>query len=92
MSLELSYIAATSRVDLLGRRERSVLQLIALGHSDAAISAQLGLPLREVTDLVADTFHKLGLTPTPYLSRRLLAVLTLRQSSHPHARSTEGTK
>ncbi|MCX6399688.1 MAG: LuxR C-terminal-related transcriptional regulator [Propionibacteriales bacterium] len=83
MTLELSYIAATSRVDLLTHRERAVLQKIALGQSDAAISAQLGLPLGEVTSLVAGIFDKLGLVPTPYLSRRVLAALTLRQARRP---------
>lgn len=83
MTLELSYIAATSRVDLLTRRERAVLEKVALGQGDAAISAQIGLPLDEVTSLIAGTFDKLGLVPTPYLSRRVLAVLTLRQAGRP---------
>ncbi|GAA4082504.1 LuxR C-terminal-related transcriptional regulator [Nocardioides kongjuensis] len=78
--LELTYLAATSRLDRLGIRERQVLRLIALGQSESAIAAQLGLSPETTAALCSGVFRTLGLRPTPYLSKRLLAVLTLRQS------------
>ena len=78
--LELTYVAATSRLDRLGIQERQVLQLIAHGQSDAAIGRQLGLSPRATEEISTRIFEKLGLEPSPYLSRRVLAVLTLRQA------------
>lgn len=78
--LELTYVAATSRLDQLGIKERQVLQLIAHGQSDAAIGRQLGLSAGATEEICARIFDKLGLVPSAYLSRRVLAVLTLRQA------------
>lgn len=78
--LELTYVAATSRLDRLGIKERQVLQLIAHGQSDAAIGRQLGLSPRATEEISSRVFDKLGLVPSAYLSRRVLAVLTLRQA------------
>ncbi|MEV5000644.1 hypothetical protein [Nocardioides sp. LML1-1-1.1] len=78
--LELTYVAATSRLDRLGHQERRVLQLIAHGQSDAAIGRQLGLSLRATEETCRRVFDTLGLVPSPYLDRRVLAVLTLRQA------------
>ncbi|NYI45218.1 DNA-binding NarL/FixJ family response regulator [Nocardioides aromaticivorans] len=78
--LELTYVAATSRLDRLGIQERQVLQLIAHGQSDAAIGRQLGLSPLATEEISTRIFDKLGLEPSPYLSRRVLAVLTLRQA------------
>lgn len=78
--LELTYIAATSRLDRLGIQERQVLQLIAHGQSETAIGRQLGLGPDATAELCTRVFDKLGLTPTAYVSRRVLAVLTLRQA------------
>ena len=78
--LELTYVAATSRLDRLGIQERQVLQLIAHGQSDAAIGRQLGLSPLATEEICTQVFDKLGLVPSAYLSRRVLAVLTLRQA------------
>ncbi|GAA3685934.1 hypothetical protein GCM10022237_50550 [Nocardioides ginsengisoli] len=80
MTLEATYVAATTRLDQLSRRERKVLHLIALGQSEAAIASQLYLNRTSVEDLCARIFRKLELTPSPQLDRRVLAVLTLLQS------------
>lgn len=78
MVLEMSYLAATSRVDRLGPREREVLQMIAIGQSDEQVAQQLELSPDVAVKLCADVFDTLGIHPTPYLSRRTLAALTLR--------------
>ncbi len=78
--LELTYVAATSRLDRLGIQERQVLQLIAHGQSDAAIGRQLGLSPQATEEICTRVFDKLGLVPSAYVSRRVLAVLTLRQA------------
>lgn len=84
--LELTYIAATSRLDRLGHQERRVLQLIAHGQSEAAIGRQVGLSPRATAETCRRIFDTLGLVPSPYLDRRVLAVLTLRQApSAPRA-------
>ncbi|TNM38589.1 hypothetical protein FHP29_15265 [Nocardioides albidus] len=77
--LELTY-AAACRLGALGRRERQVLRLIALGQSESSVAAHLGLSAETASSLCAEVFRALGLTPTAYLDRRLLAVLTLRQA------------
>ncbi|HWJ11715.1 MAG TPA: LuxR C-terminal-related transcriptional regulator [Nocardioides sp.] len=78
--LELTYVAATSRLDRLGIQERQVLQLIAHGQSEAAIGRQLGLSPSATQEICTRVFDKLGLVPSPYVDRRVLAVLTLRQA------------
>lgn len=80
MDLGATYVAATSRLDRLSRRERHVLHQIALGQSEAGIAAQLCLPHTTVEALCSQVFDKLDLQPSPHLDRRVLAVLTLLQS------------
>ncbi|KRA27854.1 MULTISPECIES: hypothetical protein [unclassified Nocardioides] len=84
MTLELSYIAATSRLDRLDPTERSLLRVIALGQSgadtDALVAARLGITLQEATALSTALFDELGLRPTPYLGRHTLAKLALRHA------------
>jgi DNA-binding NarL/FixJ family response regulator len=60
----------------LTEREREVLGLIAEGHSNGAISAQLVLSLKTVETHIRAIFMKLGLDETPEYHRRVLAVLT----------------
>ncbi|UUW90699.1 LuxR C-terminal-related transcriptional regulator [Nocardioides sp. WV_118_6] len=81
MSLGATYVAATTRLPLLDRRERQVLQLVALGRSRDQIAAQLYLDPVAVEELCTRIFATLELTPTPHLDRRVLAVLTLGQSA-----------
>ncbi|MFJ9313681.1 response regulator transcription factor [Pimelobacter simplex] len=83
MSLDATYVAATTRLPLLDRREREVLQLVALGHSRNQIAARLYLTPPTVEELCTRIFATLELTPTPHLDRRVLAVLTLLQSAPP---------
>jgi len=78
--LELTYVAATSRLERLGPRERQVLQLVAHGQSGSAIARQLGLTPEEAEAVTRRVFDKLGLVPSAHLGRRVLAVLTLRQA------------
>lgn len=82
MTLELSYIAATGRLDQLDPTERSLLRVIALGQSgadtEALVAARLGITPEEGAALCTAVFDKLGLRPTPYLGRHTLAKLALR--------------
>lgn len=80
MDLGATYIAATSRLDRLSRRERQVLHQIALGQSNAGIAAQLCLSRKTVEALCSQIFMKLDLEPSQHLNRRVLAVLTLVQA------------
>ena len=61
-------------------REREVLALLAQGHSNSAIAAQLHLSDKTVEGHVAATFTKLGLRPQPHQNRRVLAVLRYLQA------------
>ena len=68
-----------------------MLRLIAHGQSEAAIGRQVGLSPRATQELCARIFDKLGLVPSPYLDRRVLAILTLRQApSAPADRARAG--
>ncbi len=61
-------------------REREVLELMAEGRSNNAISAQLVVTERAVEKHVTSIFGKLGLPPAPEDHRRVLAVLEFLRS------------
>jgi DNA-binding NarL/FixJ family response regulator len=56
-------------------RERAVLALMARGHSNAAVAADLHLAVKTVEAHVTSIFQKLGLSPGDREHRRVLAVL-----------------
>jgi DNA-binding NarL/FixJ family response regulator len=62
-------------LDGLSAREHDVLVEMATGASNAAIAVRAGMSKREVERHVGSIFSKLGLTATPYVSRRVQAVL-----------------
>ena len=68
----------------LTERERDVLALVAEGHSNEAIAANLAVTTRTVETHMANIFMKLGLGSDPGTHRRVLAVLT-----HLRAHATE---
>ncbi|MBO8196333.1 response regulator transcription factor [Streptomyces oryzae] len=73
----------TSRADPLTRltpRERSVLEALAQGQTNAAIAQQLHLSLSAVEKNLAAVFDKLELSHTTGYSRRILAVLRYLES------------
>ena len=59
----------------LSERERSVLQNMAEGRSNAGIAAEMHLAPKTVESHVAAVFTKLGLPPSADDNRRVLAVL-----------------
>ena len=59
----------------LTTREREVLELMAEGHSNAAIARQLFVSDSAVSEHTASIFDKLGLVATDDDNRRVLAVL-----------------
>ncbi|HWF33621.1 MAG TPA: response regulator transcription factor [Solirubrobacteraceae bacterium] len=63
-------------LDELTAREREVLELMAEGRSNLAISAQLFLTARTVESHVRSIFLKLNLAQAPDDHRRVLAVLS----------------
>jgi DNA-binding NarL/FixJ family response regulator len=63
-------------LDELTAREREVLELMAEGRSNLAISTQLFLTARTVESHVRSIFLKLNLPPAPDDHRRVLAVLS----------------
>lgn len=72
----------------LTRREREVLQLMAEGRSNGAISERLVLSGRTVENHVASIFRKLNLDTTADDHRRVLAVITfLREGRREPTRS-----
>lgn len=76
-------VGRTRRDDPLAEltpREREVLELMAGGRSNHAISEQLVITERAVEKHVTSIFGKLNLTPTPEDHRRVLAVLTFLRS------------
>lgn len=71
-------VARRRRDDPLGPltpREREVLELMAVGHSNQGIADRLVITLRAVEKYVSSIFGKLGLPSTGGESRRVLAVL-----------------
>lgn len=63
------------RLSLLSDRERRVLELMARGDSNSAISRELTLSLKTVETHVRNIMRKLGLAETPESHRRVQAVL-----------------
>ncbi|KJK57779.1 LuxR C-terminal-related transcriptional regulator [Saccharothrix sp. ST-888] len=59
----------------LSAREREVLELMAEGCSNSAISARLGISDGSVAKHIANIFTKLELAPADDANRRVLAVL-----------------
>ena len=64
-----------SPIEQLSEREREILELMAQGRSNQAISARLYLSERTVESHVGTIFAKLGLEPTADDHRRVMAVL-----------------
>ena len=64
----------------LSRRERQVLNLMAMGRSNAAICTELHLSIKTVEPVVSTIFNKLGLVADAGSNRRVLAVLSYLQS------------
>ena len=59
----------------LTQRERSVLELMARGLTNAAMCQELHLSVKTVEPLVSTVFAKLGLHADPSVNRRVLAAL-----------------
>jgi DNA-binding NarL/FixJ family response regulator len=71
-------LAKRRRDDPLGPltpRERQVLELMAVGHSNQGIADRLVITLRAAEKYVSSIFGKLGIPSTGSQSRRVLAVL-----------------
>ncbi|MGW1926404.1 response regulator transcription factor [Streptomyces massasporeus] len=76
-------VVRTTHGDPLARltpRERTVLEAIAEGHTNAAIAQKLHLSLSSVEKNLNTVFDKLELTRTTGYSRRILAVLRCLES------------
>ena len=67
-------------MERLTRREREVLELMAVGTSNAGIADRLVITQRAVEKYVSSVFDKLGLPSTGTESRRVLAVLLYLRS------------
>lgn len=67
--------ASAGHLDDLTPRERTVLELMARGLSNAAICQELHLSVKTVEPLISTVFAKLGLHADPTLNRRVLAAL-----------------
>jgi DNA-binding NarL/FixJ family response regulator len=67
-------------IESLTPREREVLELVAEGRSNRAISQQLFIADRTVESHVQHVFDKLGLAEDPGTNRRVLAALTILRS------------
>jgi DNA-binding NarL/FixJ family response regulator len=74
------------RRDPLGRltpRERDVLELVAEGHSNAAVARRLYISETVVGKHIGSVLAKLGLAPTDDINRRVMAVLTFLRAGPP---------
>jgi DNA-binding NarL/FixJ family response regulator len=65
---------SASALESLTRREREVLDRMALGLSNTAIASELVLAQCTVEDKVASIFRRLGIQVDPAVNRRVLAV------------------
>lgn len=77
----LSSARQESPLGVLTEREHDVLALVAEGHSNAAVAAQLTLAERTVETHIRSIFQKLRITDTGDRHRRVLAVLAF--VAHP---------
>lgn len=68
-------MTTSSPVVDLTRRERDVLALMALGHSNSGICAELQISPKTLETHVQHVFWKLGLLPMNECHRRVCAVL-----------------
>ena len=71
---------ARGPLDVLTKREREVLALVAEGHSNGAIGDRLFLSRKTVDAHISQVFLKLDLRETPEHHRRVLAVLVFLRS------------
>ena len=71
----------SGRLELLTRREREVLALIAEGRSNSAIAEKLVVTERAVEKHVSNIFWKLDLPTSSRDHRRVLAVLAWVQAA-----------
>lgn len=67
----------------LTTREREVLGLVAAGHSNSRIAAELVVTERTVEAHIKQIFLKLDLAAGPNSNRRVRAVLTYLRGGHP---------
>jgi len=75
VALLMAHRSRSGRLDRLTERERSVLELMAQGRSNLAISRQLFLGVKTVETHVGNIFAKLEITLGADDNRRVLAVL-----------------
>lgn len=71
---------SSDRLAALSNAERTVLAMVAEGHSNAAIADRLFVSERTVEDHVSATFRKLHLDNTAEVNRRVQAVLIYLES------------
>ena len=70
-------------LERLTARELQVLELMAEGRSNAAITEELDLGLKTVETHISRVFSKLGLSEDTEGHRRVLAVLTYLRRGRP---------
>ncbi|MDH3248053.1 MAG: response regulator transcription factor [Acidimicrobiia bacterium] len=71
-------------LDRLTDRERSVLALMAEGHSNTAIGERLSVNQRTVETHVGSILTKLDLLPEPAIDRRVRAVILWLEADEEH--------
>jgi len=76
-------------LELLTDRERTVLQLMAEGRSNASIALSLSLTVRTIEAYTAAIFSKLQLTEDSQTNRRVAAVIAWLRGGHTVVRPTE---
>jgi DNA-binding NarL/FixJ family response regulator len=81
ISYLLGHATTRTRYLALTDRERAVVELMAQGRSNGAISRQLFLTPKTVEGRIASIFTKLDLHSEPDDNRRVLAVLGWLESS-----------
>jgi DNA-binding CsgD family transcriptional regulator len=82
--------AATSSPSGLSRRERQVVELVGLGHSNKLISSALGISEGSVSSLLSSAAHKLGVRSRVELVQLAAFALALVRSVTEPERSEEG--